>query len=66
MTASLETQADAIPLGELKAIHREQHICPRCEHFMVCKVAAALDTNLLVTITRCLAFELVAESHQEV
>ena len=65
MNAIIDAPADTIPLGELKAIHREQHICPRCEHFMVCKVAAALDTNLLVTVTRCLAFELVVESHQE-
>jgi len=56
MNAVIDAPADLIPLGELKAIHREQHICPRCEHFMVCKVVAALDPNLLVTITRCLAF----------
>ncbi|MFZ5786067.1 MAG: hypothetical protein ACOY3Y_06465 [Acidobacteriota bacterium] len=57
MNAVIDAPADTIPLGELKAIHREEHICPRCEHFVVCKVAAALDANLLVTITRCLAFE---------
>ncbi len=57
MNAVIDAPADTVPLGELKAIHREQHICPRCEHFVVCKVAAALDPNLLVTISRCLAFE---------
>ena len=60
MNAVIDAPADTIPLGELKAIHREEHICPRCEHFVVCKVAAALDANLLVTITRCHAFEPVA------
>ncbi len=57
MNAVMDAPADTIPLGELKAIHREEHICPRCGHFMVCKVVAALDPNLLVTIVRCLAFE---------
>jgi len=57
MNAIIDAPADTIPLGELKAIHRELHICPRCEHFVVCKVAAVLDANLLVTITRCLAFD---------
>ena len=57
MNAIMNAPADNIPIGELKAIHREQHICPRCEHFTVCKVASALDPNLLVTITGCLAFE---------
>ena len=56
MNAAIDAPADTLPLGELRAIHREEHICPRCEHFMVCRVAAALDPNLLVTITRCLAF----------
>jgi hypothetical protein len=57
MNSVIDRPADTIPLGELKAIHREQHICPRCDHFAICKVAAALDPNLLVTISRCLAFD---------
>jgi len=51
---------DELPLGELKARHREEHICFRCGHFAVCKVAAASDVNLLVTISSCLAFELAS------
>ena len=57
MKAILDRPADTTPLGELKARHREEHICPRCDHFAVCRVAAVLDPNLLVTISRCLAFE---------
>lgn len=48
---------DEIPLGELKARHHEEHLCLRCTHHHVCKMAAALDPNFLVTISRCLAFE---------
>ncbi len=47
----------AVSLGELKARHREEHLCLRCEHHVVCGMAKALDPNLLVTITHCLAFE---------
>ena len=57
MNAVIDAPADIIPLGELKAIHREQHICPRCEHFMVCKVSAALDLHLLIVVSSCLAFK---------
>lgn len=48
---------DEVTLGELKAQHREEHLCLRCAHHHVCKMAAALDPNFLVTISRCLAFE---------
>jgi hypothetical protein len=48
---------DHVPLGELKAQHREEHLCLKCAHHHVCKMAAALDPNFLVTISRCLAFE---------
>lgn len=48
---------DEVPLGELKAQHREEHLCLRCAHHHVCKMSAALDPNFLVTISRCLAFE---------
>ena len=64
MNAVIEAPADTIPLGELKAIHREQHICPRCEHFMVCKVAAALDPNLLIAVASCLAFAPERDDHE--
>ena len=44
-------------LGELRAQHRELHLCLRCAHHMVCGMAKSLDPNLLVTIASCLAFE---------
>jgi hypothetical protein len=44
-------------LGELKARHRELHLCLRCTHHVVCGMAKSLDPNLLVTIVTCLAFE---------
>lgn len=44
-------------LGELKAEWREHHLCLRCDHHCVCKMASALDPNLLVVIAQCLAFE---------
>lgn len=46
-----------ISLGELRVRWREQHICLRCEHHAVCKMAGALDPNFLVVISQCLAFE---------
>jgi hypothetical protein len=46
-----------ISLGELRARWREQHICLRCAHHAVCKMAGALDPNFLVVISQCLAFE---------
>ena len=44
-------------LGELKARHREEHLCLRCAHHLVCGMARSLDPNLLVVIASCLAFE---------
>jgi len=44
-------------LGALKARHREDHLCFRCSHHVVCAMASALDPHLLVTITNCLAFD---------
>jgi hypothetical protein len=44
-------------LGELKARHREEHLCLRCNHHLVCGMAKSLDPNLLVTIASCLGFE---------
>jgi len=52
-----EPNLDEIPLGELKARHREDHLCLRCQHHVVCGMARALDPNLLVTISSCLAFQ---------
>lgn len=48
---------DALPLGEMKARHREEHLCLRCDHHLVCGMAKALDPNLLVTISSCLGFQ---------
>ena len=50
-----------LPLNERKARHREQHLCLRCDHHMVCGAAKALDQNLLMTISHCLAFEAASE-----
>lgn len=49
-------------LGELKARRREEHLCLRCQHHLVCGMARALDPNLLVTIASCLGFDPAAES----
>lgn len=46
-----------ISVGELRANWREQHLCLRCSHHPVCKMASALDPNFLVVIAQCLAFE---------
>ena len=48
---------DELPLGELKAQHREQHLCFKCHHHLVCGMAKGMDPNLLVTISHCLGFE---------
>ena len=57
MTTGAERPLDELPLGEMKALHRETHLCLRCSHNVVCGMAKALDPNLLVAIARCLAFE---------
>jgi hypothetical protein len=49
--------ADGLSLGELKARHREDHLCLKCSHHAVCGMAKSLDPNLLVTIANCLGFE---------
>jgi hypothetical protein len=54
----------AVNLGELKARHREEHICLRCDHHLVCGMAKALDPNLLTTISRCTAFEPIGETDE--
>jgi len=48
-------------LGELKARHREEHLCLKCQHHLVCGMAKTLDPNLLVTISSCLGFDPAAE-----
>jgi hypothetical protein len=45
------------PRGERKARHLEEHLCLKCTHHTVCRMAGSLDASLLVTITSCLAFE---------
>jgi hypothetical protein len=46
-----------ITIGDMSARWREQHICLRCGHHVVCKMADALDPNFLVIVSQCLAFE---------
>jgi hypothetical protein len=41
----------------MRAEWRERHLCLRCGHHAVCKMASALDPNFLVVISQCLAFE---------
>lgn len=49
--------ACAPSIGELKARHREDHLCLRCAHQGVCGTAKSLDPSLLITIANCLAFD---------
>lgn len=49
--------AEPMSLGEVKARHREQHLCLRCIHQAVCKVVAATDPQMLVIIRQCMMFE---------
>ena len=53
----MNTQSEEISVGEMKAIQRENHLCFGCSHAVVCKIAAAIDPELLVIIQQCLAFE---------
>jgi hypothetical protein len=57
--------APPLSLGELRAQWREQHLCLRCGHHAVCKMASALDPNFLVVISQCLAFEQDEPSSEE-
>lgn len=52
-----ESRPQPTSLGEQRAEWREQHLCLRCGHHAVCKMASALDPNFLVVISQCLAFE---------
>jgi len=60
-----QSPVDELPMGELKARHREQHLCLKCDHHLVCGMAKALDPNLLVTIASCLGFELAEAEEAE-
>lgn len=57
MNNTTRHRLDELPLGERKARHREKHLCLKCGHHVVCAMAKALDPNLLVTVSHCLAFE---------
>jgi hypothetical protein len=52
-----ELRPQPTSLGERRAEWRERHLCLRCGHHAVCKMASALDPNFLVVISQCLAFE---------
>ena len=53
----MQTENHEMNLGELKAIQREQHLCGHCSHAPVCKVVAAVEPQLLVIISQCMAFD---------
>ncbi len=65
MNTGTDRPLDEMPLGEMKALHRETHLCLRCNHNLVCGMAKALDPNLLVAIARCLAFEPIGGAERE-
>jgi len=65
MKETRTTLLDELPLGELKARHREQHLCLKCDHHLVCGMAKALDPNLLVTITSCLGFQPASDADED-
>ncbi len=65
MKSEATATATAVSLGELRARWREQHVCLRCGHHAVCKMASALDVNLLVAISQCLAFESAEPATEE-
>jgi len=55
---SIDTSQLDGPSGrELRSHHRDEHLCLKCEHHLVCGMARALDPNLLVTISKCLGFK---------
>jgi len=51
------SQRDEPSLGELRSRHRDEHLCLKCEHHLVCGMAQSLDPNLLVTVAACLGFK---------
>jgi hypothetical protein len=56
-SSSGTAQIDGPSVGELRSRHRDEHLCLKCEHHLVCGMAKALDLNLLVTISKCLGFK---------
>lgn len=50
------TWSDVQGLGMRKTIARETNACARCAHASVCVVANAARPDLLIVISRCLAF----------
>ena len=64
MTTNEPSTSDTT-LGEMRAEWRERHLCLRCSHHAVCKMASALDPNFLVVISQCLAFEPAEPDAQE-
>jgi hypothetical protein len=60
-----ESTTPATSLGEMRAEWRERHLCLRCVHHAVCKMASALDPNFLVVISQCLAFEPAEPDEEE-
>ena len=51
------SRLDDPSVEELGSRHRDEHLCLKCEHHLVCGMAQALDPNLLVTISKCLGFK---------
>jgi hypothetical protein len=45
------------PLGERRTLWREQHLCLRCGHNFVCRIANAINPAGFATISDCAAFE---------
>ena len=39
--------------GEIKAMYKEEHLCLGCYVEPICKVAAAIDDEMLTVISRC-------------
>lgn len=62
----MEQSSTPMSPGEMKAIQRESHLCFACAHAPVCKIATAIDIELLVIIQQCLAFESAATADGEV
>jgi len=54
---------DLVP-GEVKAIRREEHLCETCFHAPVCLVAASIDDEFLIVVSRC-AMQLVTSEAVE-
>jgi len=51
--------------GELRSQWRDRHLCLKCSHHAVCKMSDALDPNLLVVVSQCMASAPVDHSPEE-